>query len=144
MSNRALLLSLLALGALGGCSEHVGGVPPNDVPVARITVNPAVGPAPLTVSVSGSASTDGDTITGYSWAFGDGATATGVSAEHTYASPGEYLVALTVTDDKGGAGTATASVVATGDAAVFNASVFDGANFQDEPASGTYDATPLQ
>ena len=49
-----------------------------------------------------------------------------------------------MTDDDGATRSATVSVVATGPDAVFNASVFDGANFQDEPASGTYDTTTLQ
>ncbi|MEO0897190.1 MAG: PKD domain-containing protein [Bacteroidota bacterium] len=34
----------------------------------------------------------------YTWDFGDGTTATGVSAYHTYASAGSYNVCLTVTD----------------------------------------------
>jgi hypothetical protein len=49
-----------------------------------------------------------------------------------------------VTDDDGATQTATVSVVATGPDAVFNASAFDEANYQDEPTSGTYDTTTLQ
>jgi PKD repeat protein len=95
--------------------------------------------------VSGEASTDPKgTITGYAWTFGDGSTATGVRAEHTYASVGEFVITLTVTDDDGATASATARVVATGSSAVFNASVFDGANYQDDASSGTWDATTLQ
>jgi len=145
MSSNARLVLPLLLGALAGCSEHVGGAPDNEPPVARITVSPTSGPAPLTVTVSGSASTDADgTITSYAWTFGDGATASGVSAEHTFASAGNYALTLSVTDDDGATRTATVSVVATGTDAVYDASAFDGANFQDEPASGTYDTTTLQ
>jgi len=57
----------------------------------------------LTVEVSGSKSRapeDGSIAT-YSWVFGDGATATGVTATHTYAANGSYVITLTVTDDKG-------------------------------------------
>jgi PKD repeat protein len=145
MSSSRALLPLLLLAALAGCSEHVGGAPDNERPVARITVSPPSGPAPLAVTVSASASTDGDgTITGYAWTFGDGTTASGVTAEHTFATVGDFAVTLTVTDNDGATGTATASVVATGTAAVYNASAFDNADFQDEPASGTYDTTTLQ
>ena len=145
MSSNARLVLPLLLGALAGCSEHVGGAPDNEPPVARISVSPTSGPAPLTVTVSGSASTDADgTITSYAWTFGDGATASGVSAEHTFASAGNYALTLAVTDDDGATRTATVSVVATGTDAVYDASAFDGANFQDEPASGTYDTTTLQ
>ncbi len=42
--------------------------------------------------------TDGD-IVGYSWDFGDGATANGKAAKHTYNDPGSYLVRLTVNDN---------------------------------------------
>lgn len=39
------------------------------------------------------------TIQSYFWSFGDGQTATGMVANHTYNSPGIYTVALTVTDN---------------------------------------------
>jgi len=57
----------------------------------------------LTVGVSGAKSRapEGGSITTYSWVFGDGATATGVTASHTYAANGSYVITLTVTDDKG-------------------------------------------
>lgn len=37
-------------------------------------------------------------IVSYEWDFGDGATATGLTADHTYSVMGKYLVKLTVTD----------------------------------------------
>ncbi|MBM9476857.1 PKD domain-containing protein [Nakamurella flavida] len=68
----------------------------------------------LTASVDGTTSTDADgTIASYAWTFGDGATATGVTASRTYASAGSYPVTLTVTDDKGATGTRTATVTVT-------------------------------
>ncbi len=60
------------------------------------------------VSMSGAASSDldGDALT-YQWSFGDGASATGVSASHTYAQDGVYNVRLIVTDTRGIPDTAT-------------------------------------
>ncbi|WP_241961113.1 PKD domain-containing protein [Salinibacterium hongtaonis] len=68
----------------------------------------------LTASVNAAASADSDgTIAGYAWNFGDGATATGVTASHAYASAGTYTVTLTVTDDDGATGVTTRSVTVT-------------------------------
>ncbi len=63
-----------------------------------------------TVSVDASASSDDIGITSYAWDFGDGATASGVTATHTYAGAGQYTITLTVTDTIGQTGTATKTV----------------------------------
>jgi PKD repeat protein len=50
-------------------------------------------------------SSDGDgTLTGFHWDFGDGAEAATQNPTHAYASPGTYVVDLTVTDDGGATG----------------------------------------
>ncbi len=68
----------------------------------------------LACAFDGRASADGDgTITQYAWNFGNGATATGATANHTYASSGAYNVTLTVTDDRGATATSTVAVNAT-------------------------------
>ncbi|MCV2395823.1 PKD domain-containing protein [Actinotalea sp. M2MS4P-6] len=78
------------------------GVGSNVAPTADFTATPGV----LSVSVDGSASVDTDgTIASYAWQFGDGGTATGATASHTYAAAGTYTVTLTVTDDDGATGT---------------------------------------
>ena len=46
----------------------------------------------------------------YSWAFGDGATATGLTPDHTYALPGAYTATLTVKDKNGSSRSTTATV----------------------------------
>ena len=50
----------------------------------------------LKVSVSGSCT--GCSSPAYSWAFGDGGTASGRTASHTYLASGDYSIVLTVTD----------------------------------------------
>jgi glucose/arabinose dehydrogenase len=89
----------------------------NRRPNAALSASPTSGPAPLTVSFadSGSSDPEGDPLQ-YAWAFGDGATATGATASHTYASPGSYGATLTVTDTLGAFRIATATITVTGDA----------------------------
>lgn len=48
-----------------------------------------------------SESSDNVGIVDYDWDFGDGTTGTGIETNHTYTSPGEYTVALTVEDVAG-------------------------------------------
>ncbi len=70
----------------------------------------------LACSVDGSASTDAQgPIASYAWAFGDGSTATGPTAENTYAAAGSYLITLTVTDGAGNTGTTTSTVTVEGE-----------------------------
>ena len=101
-------------------------------PVARYTATPITGEAPLAVSFNGSTSTDADgTIASYAWDFGDGTNAVGVTATHTYTTPGVYVSTLTVTDDEGGTG--VASVIIT----VNEANLPPIAAFTPTPSSGT-------
>ena len=69
-----------------------------------------------TCTFNGSTSTTpaGTTITGYSWNYGDGTSATGATpAVKTYAANGTYNVVLTVTNSAGGTDTETQAVTAT-------------------------------
>jgi MYXO-CTERM domain-containing protein len=54
----------------------------------------------LTFSAAASADADGS-IVAWQWDFGDGSSASGLSAAHTYEAGGSYVVTLTVIDDKG-------------------------------------------
>lgn len=79
-------------------------------PTARILTTSI---ADLTIALSGTSSTDstaGASIQSYAWSFGDGATATGPSAQHTYAVAGTYPVRLTVTDNLGAINSTTLTV----------------------------------
>lgn len=81
-------------------------------PVAAFAVSPPQGPAPLGVAVDASASSDadGDPMT-FEWTFGDGATGSGITAGHVYATPGTYTLSLIVKDGHGGEGSASAELV---------------------------------
>jgi len=83
----------------------------NSNPTAAATAVPSAGVAPLVVNFDASASSDPDNdVLTYSWNFGDDATGGGVATAHTYNSAGRYIATLTVTDGKGGQGTATVNI----------------------------------
>ncbi|MHA1370960.1 MAG: TIGR04279 domain-containing protein [Promethearchaeota archaeon] len=75
--------------------------PINKAPKANAGPNMKI-PVGGILYLSGADSYDPDgTITGYSWDFGDGTTATGEIVSHTYTKPGHYTVTLTVKDNRG-------------------------------------------
>jgi PKD repeat protein len=85
---------------------------PNTAPTASFTSAPASPTAGQAVSFDGTASSDSDgTISSYSWDFGDGATGSGATPSHTYATAGTYAVKLTVTDNDDAQRSVTHSVV---------------------------------
>jgi PKD repeat protein len=90
----------LVVAACGGDDGNGGGGPDeNDQPVAAFT--PSCTGLACTFT---DASTDADSladITTWSWDFGDDATSTEQSPQHTYAAAGTYTVTLTVTDRAG-------------------------------------------
>ncbi len=78
-------------------------------------LNPSSGAAPVDAAFDASCSStpEGTSLAGYAWDLGDGATADGVGVAHTYADPGRYAVALTVTNDVPTSDTARQGVTAT-------------------------------
>jgi len=93
--------------------------PDNRPPIASASSSPspATGPAPLPVQFSsgGSMDPDGDPIT-FSWDFGDGAISTEPDPLHEYSAPGFYRATLTVSDGRGGLGSAAVeTLVGDGD-----------------------------
>lgn len=92
-------------------------LPPAGTPTAAFTVTPT----PVTVgipaifdaqaSVPGSGTTQ---ISSYNWNFGDGSSATGVTASHRFDAAGTFQVTLTVTNDRGISASTTQAVAVTG------------------------------
>jgi PKD repeat protein len=74
-----------------------------EAPTAIIVTVPAppTGSSPLKVYFDAYSSTSEIGIVSYYWEFGDGDTGTGITVNHTYNTPGTYLVYLTVTDENG-------------------------------------------
>lgn len=67
-------------------------------PTPEFTGTPLEGCAPLLVSFQNTTQVgSGVNITGYSWVFGDGGTANGVSPTHWFTSPGSYYVSVGIT-----------------------------------------------
>ncbi|MEX2498223.1 MAG: S8 family serine peptidase [Wenzhouxiangellaceae bacterium] len=101
-----LIQAANAVAFLGG-----GGGDTNAAPTASFTFNCTE----LACDFDGSGSSDSDgTIASYSWSFGDGNSATGVTASNTYANDGSYTVTLTVTDDAGATGSSSQTVTVSG------------------------------
>ncbi len=127
-------------GATGAATATVtvtssGGGGTNQAPVARITA-PVSASLGASVSVSGSTSSDADgTIASYGWTFGDGTTATGVMAQKRFATPGTFVVTLTVTDNKGATGTAQHTITVGGSGGSGNSIIWSSAFGSVDPVS---------
>jgi parallel beta-helix repeat protein len=86
-------------------------------PAAALTVTPASGTAPLSVTADASGSTAGSSpISTYTFNFGDGTTTgpqAAATAGHTYQAAGTYTVTVTVTDTSNLTAQATQTVTAS-------------------------------
>jgi len=104
---RLLVAAIAVAPVIGACGGDSPTEPDNRQPSASFTETCS----DLACTFNGAASSDPDgSIASYAWDFGDGGSATGASASHTYAAAGTYSVRLTVTDDDGGTGTLTRDV----------------------------------
>jgi PKD repeat protein len=85
-----------------------GGGTSDESPTAQ-TGGPYTGAVGTSIQFNGSTSTavTGRTISSYTWSFGDGTTAVGLTPRHTYITAGTYTVQLTVTDSTGAMDTAS-------------------------------------
>lgn len=111
---RTVRLSAVLPAASDGCgtieTRRIVAVNAPPTPVMAAADRIAAG-ALVLFDASTSADPDG-AVTGFAWDFGDGATATGVQAQHRFAAAGTYSVRLEVTDDAG-VGNSRAEVVRT-------------------------------
>ena len=93
----------------------------NHNPVAEFTIVPVTGNVLQPMTFDASATTDEGTLCGsactYRWDFGDFTTDTGMTVSHSFTLPKTYVITLTVTDARGGVGSATHTLVINGPAA---------------------------
>jgi PKD repeat protein len=83
----------------------------NQPPIAQISATPGTAYAPATVSVSAAGSSDPDgTIASSVISFGDGTSANGLTASHTFSAAGTYTLTAKVTDNMGASSSASTSV----------------------------------
>ena len=84
----------------------------NQPPQANFTA--ILGPVSRSIEFDGRISADSDgSIASYQWNFGDGTTGNGPLLSYRYATPGEYLAQLIVTDDLGEADTISQTLLIT-------------------------------
>ena len=101
------------LGASTSATQSIS-VTANQPPTANLSVTPATGTAPVSVTASTAGSTDVDgTITATTISWGDGTSTAAASASHTYSTTGSYAVIATVTDNRSASSTASATVTVT-------------------------------
>lgn len=81
----------------------------NRAPIARLVPTTDADTRTVGFDAGGSYDLDGDALT-YHWDFGDGSSAEGITAEHTYESADPVVATLTVTDQLGATGSTTAAV----------------------------------
>lgn len=89
-----------------------GTVQSNLAPTATASCSTAL----KVLTCSGSGSDRDGSVASHAWDFGDGATASGTSATHTYLTGGSYTVVFSVTDNQGATATVTQTVSASGPA----------------------------
>jgi PKD repeat protein len=98
-------------------------LPPADTPTAAFVVTPT----PVTINVAASFDASGScpgaknavgclpsssaVITNYTWSFGDGATASSKTVNHTYSAIGTFNATLTITNDRGVTASTTQAIV---------------------------------
>ena len=118
-------------GNAGGDSQPAASSATATVTVStlRARAGEAVnGTAGAPVQLDGSGSSPAETITGYTWEFGDGGSGSGAIVSHSYAQPGTYTATLKVTDGVSTASATTTVTVAPPTPHGLEVSVLDSAN----------------
>jgi chitodextrinase len=107
-------ITLTVVDEHGNLATASRTIPIGAPPTAAFTATPDPAATGSAVSFNAGASTDpnhGGRLTAYAWSFGDGTTASGGTATHTYTHPGTYEATLTVTDSLGFSKTTSQPVV---------------------------------
>lgn len=92
-------------------ATNIGGNAP--IPVFTFEpTNPSAGTL-ISFDARASVAPPGRTITTYSWNWGDGETATGITEDHDYRNAGTFIVTLTVTDSAGVSASASRAIAVT-------------------------------
>jgi PKD repeat protein len=92
-------------------STVVVGSIPNRAPTAFISATPNAAYAPATISISAAGSFDPDgTIASSVLGFGDGTSASGLTASHAYSAAGIYTLTAKITDNQGASSSASTTV----------------------------------
>lgn len=76
-------------------------LPPGSTPVAAFQYSPSAPIIEQMITFDASGTTSSDPIVSYSWNFGDGTTASGMTVTHAFPNVASYSVMLTVTTDRG-------------------------------------------
>jgi hypothetical protein len=119
------------LTIVNGTASVTVVLPPTIVSPASVNSSTIVANVPVTFSGAGS-DPAGGTVT-YTWDFGDGTSAAGSSAPHTFTTAGNFTVTLTMTNSIGGVTTSTLGV-----------SVLDGSGGAGNGAGGSGGGSPAQ
>ncbi len=91
------MTSLLLALPLAGCLESFSS---NQPPTVVMSISPSgtlKAQEEITFDAVGSSDPDADALT-FNWNFGDGNTGTGLTTKHTFVTPGDYTITLTVND----------------------------------------------
>lgn len=90
-------------------------VTPNQIPVPKISLQHVPGQSFVSVNAEDSYDPKSFEIVSYEWDFGDGASASGITAEHSYSRDNVYYIKLRVVDDKGLSSVAYSRAIVVGD-----------------------------
>jgi len=89
------------------CDDLVAGTTSNTPPTVQIN-GPYSGIQNSEINFTSNGSVDSDgSIVSYQWSFGDGSSSNEANPAHTYTTPGQYTVSLTVLDNQGSSQTAS-------------------------------------
>jgi PKD repeat protein len=106
-------VTLTVKDTYGGSDSTDITVTVNDLTPTVSIQGPSAGEIKTELTFTATANSPVDTITKYSWDFGDGSTGTGDTVRHIWATDDDYTVKVTITDSDGSTAEATLSVQIT-------------------------------